>query len=118
MGMLKVSSVGPGGPDRSRRGLAKAEGMRKAIRHKEPDRVPISDFFWGSFVSRWQTELGLTPDVTPYAYYDLDWVATVPNMDPWMRPFETLQETGAGNAAPGARPASGTAPLPPSRGPC
>jgi len=23
----------------------------------------------------------------------MDWIATVPNMDPWIRPFETLSET-------------------------
>ena len=33
--------------------------MNKALRHEEPDRVPISDFFWGSFVRRWRKELDL-----------------------------------------------------------
>jgi hypothetical protein len=32
-------------------------------------------------------------DASPYYYYDLDWIVTVPNMDPWIRSFETLQET-------------------------
>ena len=67
--------------------------MNAALRHREPDRVPISDFFWGSFVKRWREELGLPDDANPYYHYDLDWIATVPNMDPWIRPFETLQET-------------------------
>ena len=31
-------------------------------------------------------------DANPYYYYDLDWIVTVPNMDPWIRPFETLKE--------------------------
>jgi hypothetical protein len=93
MDMFEVSRTGPDGRERSPQGLAKAERMRKALGHEEPDRVPISDFYWGSFVSRWQAELGLAPDVTPYAYYDLDWIVTVPNMDPWIRPFETLKET-------------------------
>lgn len=75
------------------RALPKLERMRKALAHKEPDRVPISDFFWGSFVSRWQKELGLEPDASPYDYYDLDWIVTTPNMDPWIRPFETIRET-------------------------
>jgi hypothetical protein len=66
--------------------------MRRALRHEEPDRVPISDFFWGSFVKRWRAELGLPPDASPYYHYDLDWIVTVPNMDPWIRPFETLRE--------------------------
>jgi len=32
--------------------LAKLERMNKAFRQKKPDRVPISDFFRGSFVLR------------------------------------------------------------------
>ncbi len=38
-------------------------------------------------------ELGLPADANPYYHYDLDWIVTVPNMDPWIRPFETLKET-------------------------
>lgn len=73
--------------------LRKLERMNKALRHEEPDRVPISDFFWGGFTRRWQKELGLPPDANPYYHYDLDWIVTVPNMDPWIRPFETLCES-------------------------
>ena len=65
--------------------------MTRALRHQEPDRVPISDFFWGSFTERWRQELGLPADANPYYHYDLDWIVTVPNMDPWIRPFETLR---------------------------
>jgi len=72
--------------------LRKLERMNKALRHQEPDRVPISDFFWGSFKERWRRELGLPADADPYYHYDLDWIVTVPNMDPWIRPFETLKE--------------------------
>jgi len=73
--------------------LRKVERMSKTLRHEEPDRVPISDFFWGSFTERWRRELGLPADANPYYHYDLDWIVTVPNMDPWIRPFETIQET-------------------------
>ncbi|MHB8522952.1 MAG: uroporphyrinogen decarboxylase family protein [Limisphaerales bacterium] len=73
--------------------LRKLQRMNTALRHQEPDRVPISDFFWGSFVQRWRQELGLPPDANPSYHYDLDWIVTVPNMDPWIRPFETLRET-------------------------
>ena len=72
--------------------LAKLERMNKALNHQEPDRVPISDFFWGSFLSRWRKELDLPEDTNPYYYYDLDWIVTTPNMDPFIRPFETVRE--------------------------
>jgi len=73
--------------------LRKLDRLNRALRHAEPDRVPISDFFWGGFTERWRRELNLPADATPYYHYDLDWVVTVPNMDPWVRPFETLSET-------------------------
>ena len=73
--------------------LRKLERLNKALRHEEPDRVPVSDFFWGSFTERWRKELGLPDNANPYYHYDLDWVVTVPNMDPWIRPFKTLKET-------------------------
>ena len=73
--------------------LAKLQRMQTALRHEEPDRVPISDIFWGGFVRRWREELNLPADANPYYYYDLDWIATVPNMDPWIRSFETVSET-------------------------
>jgi hypothetical protein len=72
--------------------LPKLERMNRALRHEEPDRVPVSDFFWGSFIERWRRELGLPANANPYYHYDLDWIVTVPNMDPWIRPFETLKE--------------------------
>jgi len=73
--------------------LAKLERVNKALRHEEPDRVPVSDFFWGSFLERWRAEKGLPEDADIYRYYDLDWVVTTPNMDPHIKPFETLEET-------------------------
>lgn len=73
--------------------LAKLERMNKALRHEEPDRVPVSDFFWGSFLRRWREELGLLADADIYRYYDLDWQVTIPNMDPQIRPFEMVSET-------------------------
>jgi uroporphyrinogen-III decarboxylase len=73
--------------------LVKLERLNRALRHQTPDRVPISDFFWGSFIRRWRADLNLPPDANPYYHYDLDWIVTVPNMDPWIRPFQTLKET-------------------------
>jgi len=71
---------------------AKLDRMRKTLSHQEPDRVPVSDFFWGGFIARWRKDLDLPDDANPYYYYDLDWIVTVPNMDPFIQPFETLKE--------------------------
>ena len=72
---------------------AKLDRMNKTLNHVEADRVPISDFFWGSFVERWREELGLPPDADIYRYYDLDWQVATPNLDPHIRPFEVLHES-------------------------
>src|SRR5271165_4119618 len=92
MGMFETTGTSSAAVARKENTLRKLERLRKALRHQEPDRVPISDFFWGSFVRRWRTELGLPADATPYNYYDLDWIVTIPNMDPHIRNFETVRE--------------------------
>ena len=66
--------------------------MDAALHHREADRVPVSDFFWGSFLERWRRELGLPADTDIYRYYDLDWIVTTPNMDPHIKPFEVVRE--------------------------
>jgi uroporphyrinogen decarboxylase len=80
---------------RSAKGLAKLERMTKTLRHREADRVPVSDFFWGSFLERWRREMGLASDTDIYRYYDLDWIVTIPNMDPHIMPFEVIEESGS-----------------------
>ena len=72
--------------------LAKLARMNNALHHREGDRVPVSDSFWGSFLERWRRELGLPADTDIHSYYDLDWIVTVPNMDPHIKPFEVLSE--------------------------
>jgi len=72
--------------------VAKLDRINKALGHEEPDRVPISDFFWGSFIKRWREELNLPDDANPYEYYDLDWIVTMPNMDPRIQSFQTIKE--------------------------
>ena len=91
-GMFETTGQTAGAAERKPGTLAKLERVSQALRHQEPDRVPISDFFWGSFTRRWRQELGLPEDADPYYHYDLDFVVTVPNMDPWIRSFETLNE--------------------------
>ncbi len=92
MGMFDISGSAAGSAARKQNTWRKLDRMNQALRHEEPDRVPISDFFWGSFIERWRRDLGLPADASPYYRYDLDWIVTVPNMDPWIRPFETLKE--------------------------
>jgi uroporphyrinogen decarboxylase len=75
--------------------LAKLERLDRTLAQREPDRVPIGDSFWSSFVARWRLELGLPAGADPTRYYDLDWVVTVPNVDPHIRPFEVLKEDAA-----------------------
>lgn len=72
--------------------LAKLDRMTKTLRHQEADRVPISDFFWASFVERWRKDLSLPAGTDINKHYDLDWIVTVPNMDPHIKPFEILEE--------------------------
>jgi len=72
--------------------LAKLDRMNKTLRHEEADRVPVSDFFWGSFLERWRQEKGLPADADIYTHYDLDWIVTIPNMDPHIKDFEILKE--------------------------
>ena len=79
--------------ERTANALAKLDRMDRTLHHREADRVPVSDFFWGSFLERWRKELGLPAGTDIYKYYDLDWTVTTPNMDPHIRPFETLEET-------------------------
>ncbi len=39
---------------RSEKARVKVERMNKALRHKEGDRVPVSDSLWSSFVRLWR----------------------------------------------------------------
>jgi uroporphyrinogen decarboxylase len=70
----------------------KLRRMMDTLNHKESDRVPISDFFWGSFIERWKKDLQLAPDTDIYEYYDLDWKVTTPNMDPHIKTFDILEQ--------------------------
>ena len=92
MGMFNTTGT-TADTERKENTLKKLDRLKTAMQHQEPDRVPISDFFWGGFIERWREELGLPDDANPYTYYDLDWIVTVPNMDPWIRSFETVEES-------------------------
>ncbi len=72
--------------------LARLDRLNKTLRHQEADRVPVSDFFWGSFLDRWKREKGLPAATDIYRYYGLDWIVTVPNMDPHLKAFEIVEK--------------------------
>ncbi len=78
---------------RSVKCLQKLDRLNKALHHEEGDRIPISDFYWSTFVSRWRKELGLAPDADIYRHYDLDWICVTPNMDPHIKSFTVIKET-------------------------
>ncbi|MCU0784068.1 MAG: hypothetical protein MUF81_08490 [Verrucomicrobia bacterium] len=58
MSMFDTKGIGGGQDGRKANTLEKLHRMNTALRHQEPDRVPISDFFRGGFTKRWQQELG------------------------------------------------------------
>ena len=87
MGMFDTTGQGPSAAQAQYAG--QDDRMNEALRHRRPDTVRISDFFWGGFIRRWRHELHLPADASPYYHYDLDWIVTVPDMDPHIRNFAT-----------------------------
>jgi len=77
---------------RSENTLQKVKRLRTAANHCEPDRIPIGEFFWSSFIERWRRELDLSADENPYYHYDLDWIVVNPNMDPHIKSFQIISE--------------------------
>ena len=78
--------------ERTAKCMKKLERMNKTLRHEEADQIPVSDFFWDSFIKRWREDLGLLKDTDIYKYYDLDWRVSIPNMDPRIKEFEIIKE--------------------------
>jgi len=66
--------------------------MRDALEHREGDRVPAGEFFWNGFLKRCRRKWG--DDFDPYRHFDLDFIVITPNMDPRIRPFEVVEESG------------------------
>ena len=68
----------------------KIERMKLALAHKEPDRVPVGEFFWTGFNNRCKQKWG--DDFNAYTHFDLDYIAINPNMDPRIGPFEVIEQ--------------------------
>lgn len=71
----------------------KRERVLKAINHEEPDRAPITDFYWSLFLKKWWEEKGLESATDIYSYYDLDMIVVNPNMDPVPHLPEIVEDT-------------------------
>ncbi len=72
---------------------AKTERVRAALEHREPDRVPVGEFFWTNFARRAKEALCPDGDFDPYRYWDLDMIVITPNMDPHIRGVEVLEQS-------------------------
>jgi len=53
------------------------ERMTSVYEHRQPDRVPITDWFWESTVVRWRSE-GLPPETDVNRYFGLDEIVLIP----------------------------------------
>ena len=72
----------------------KVERVVAALEHREPDRVPVGEFFWSKFVARAARELDVPEPFNPYQHFDLDLIVCMPNMDPHIQPFEVVDQDG------------------------
>ena len=72
---------------------AKTERVLAALEHREPDRVPVGEFFWTNFLRRVKAEWDVGDDFDPYAHWDLDMIVLVPNMDPHVTGIQVLEDT-------------------------
>lgn len=70
---------------------AKTERVLSAIENREPDRVPLGEFFWTNFLRRAKAELAGGGDFDPYRYWDLDLIVITPNMDPRITGIQVLE---------------------------
>ena len=71
----------------------KTNRILAALEHREPDRVPVGEFFWTNFVRRAKAELDVGDDFDPYRYWDLDMIVVNPNMDPHITGIQVLEDT-------------------------
>lgn len=72
----------------------KTKRVLDAINRREPDRVPVGEFFWTNFVKRCKAELpGVDEHFNPYAHWDLDLIVVNPNMDPHIKGITVLEDT-------------------------
>lgn len=74
-------------------GDRKRERVIAALEHREPDRVPMGEFFWSNFLRRAEAEFKMDGAFDPYRYWDLDMIVVNPNMDPRITGIEVIEDT-------------------------
>jgi uroporphyrinogen decarboxylase len=71
--------------------MTSRERVGKALRHQQPDRVPIHEAFWEATTNRWRQE-GLPPDVSPDDYFDTE-IRTISVDNSFGLPTEVVERT-------------------------
>lgn len=70
----------------------KLNRMQKTLSCTEPDRIPRFDLFWEEFLNKWWKEKGLELGTDIYEYYDMDMVLCIPNTDPKIESFKSIEK--------------------------
>lgn len=73
--------------------MTSRERIELALRHREADRIPVYDSYWGTTLARWHEE-GLPAEADPRDYFGLD-IAEVYADNSLQLPAQTLEETDA-----------------------
>ncbi|HOV73447.1 MAG TPA: uroporphyrinogen decarboxylase family protein [Candidatus Hydrogenedentes bacterium] len=76
-------------------GNTKRRRVLAALEGREPDRVPIGEFFWSQFVRRAREEWAGGGAFNPYTHWDLDLIVVNPNMDPHLTGIQVIEDSGA-----------------------
>ncbi len=74
------------------RAMTSYERFRAVYEHREPDRIPMTDTFWGSTIERWRRE-GLPAGVSPNAFFGFDSIATIGLDNSPRYPEKVVEET-------------------------
>jgi uroporphyrinogen decarboxylase len=78
--------------DSKNRGELKTDRIFKTLSFRIPDRLPLCDWFWDGFISKWREEKKLNEDANIYEYYDMDLFPTTPNIEPAINGFKVLEK--------------------------
>lgn len=70
----------------------KLEKITAMLSNKECRGVPISDCFWTGFLNKAKEKWG--NDVNVYRKFDLDYIIVNPNMDPIIKNFDIIEQSG------------------------